>query len=98
MTVPPATDATLVTAPAGADACIVLRVRAGRAELGQATLVRGRARELLRELGPDADEAEVARWLVAHGAPDERGARADARRFLRGRPHRDRHGRRRRTE
>jgi SAM-dependent methyltransferase len=82
MTDPAVPAATLVTAPAGADASLVLRIRAGRAELGQAALVRGRARELLRELGPDADEATVARWLLAHGAPDERGARAGARRFL----------------
>jgi SAM-dependent methyltransferase len=83
----PPTDATLdgttlVTAAVDADGCLAVLVRDGRAELGRAGLLRGTARELALALGPAADEAAAARWLLGHGAPDEAIARADARRFL----------------
>jgi SAM-dependent methyltransferase len=83
----PSTDAnpgrtTLVTAALDADACLAVLVRDGCAELARAGLLRGSARELAEALGTDAGESEIARWLLAHGAPDEAAARTDARRFL----------------
>src|SRR5262245_40436331 len=72
----------LVTTPLDADACLAVLVREGRAELGRAGLLRGTARELALALGPAADEAAAAHWLLGHGAPDEAVARVDARRFL----------------
>lgn len=72
----------LVTAALDADSCLAVLVRDGCAELGQAGLLRGSARALAQALGAGAGEKDVARWLLAHGAPDEAVARADARGFL----------------
>src|SRR5262245_13692867 len=82
----PATDTlrrtALVTAALDADACLAVLVRDGCAELGRAGLLRGSARELAQALGAGAGEGDAARWLLAHGAPDEAVAQADARGFL----------------
>jgi len=72
----------LVTTALDANACLAVLVRDGRADLRQAGLLRGTARELALALGPGADESAATRWLLAHGAPDEAVAGADARRFL----------------
>lgn len=72
----------LVTAALGAEACLAVLVRDGRADLGRAGLLRGPARELADAFGPAAREDEVSRWLLAHGAADAADAAADARRFL----------------
>lgn len=72
----------LVTVELPGDACLAVLARDGRAELGRAGILRGHARALARQFGANASEEEVARWLLAHGAPDGAAARADAQRFL----------------
>jgi len=72
----------LVTTTLGSDACLAVWMRDGCAELGRAGLLRGAARALAEELGPEASAEEAARWLLAHGAGSPEGAARDAQRFL----------------
>jgi len=78
----PSAAPTVIAAALGAGSSLAVLVRDGRAELGRARLLSGTARELVSALGPELAEAEVVRWLLARGARDESGARADAQRFL----------------
>lgn len=74
--------ARLVTVALTPDACLAVLARDGRAELGRAGILRGDARLLAERFGAAGDEAELAAWLLARGAPDASAAQADARRFL----------------